>query len=137
MRFTSSSKRQPPAVIIVPLIDILLVLLIFLMVTSTFQRKPAVRLTLPKSKQSAPVGTDENLVLVSIAKDSPHFFLGIEPITLDKLRRDLLAVSEENPNAKLSVAADQGAPFGEVIKVLDIAHEASFKSINAFTRAVE
>ena len=134
MRFTSRKKRHPPVLIIVPLIDILLVLLIFIMVTSTFKRQPAVRLTLPESNRSLSVRADDSHLLVTVAKEAPYFFLGPRAVTLEKLREDLLEAANRNPQTHLSIAADQGAPFGKVIKVLDIADEARFKTIDAFTR---
>ena len=59
MQFTARKRRSPPAVIIVSLIDVLMVVLIFLMVTTTFRQQPAVKLTLPESKQAKEGVTDK------------------------------------------------------------------------------
>ncbi|HMO65707.1 MAG TPA: biopolymer transporter ExbD, partial [Verrucomicrobiota bacterium] len=85
MRFTTGKKRTPPAVIIVSLIDILIVLLIFLMVTTTFRQQPAVRLVLPESTQAQPTGATAETVLVTVAKEAPHFYLGERAVSLEQL----------------------------------------------------
>lgn len=81
MRFTVRRRRQPPAVIIVSLIDIMIVLLIFLMVTTTFKDAPALRLTLPESKQTElKPGANENPpLIVTITTNQPYFYLGKIP----------------------------------------------------------
>ena len=134
MRFGTRRKRQPPAIIIISLIDILMVLLIFLLVTTTFKQQPAVRLALPESKQGKPGGSDENLIL-TIAKQAPFFYLGTEPITLEKLQAELQGRAAEKPQVALSIRADTDAPFGSIIKVMDIAKAANIKTVSAFIKA--
>jgi len=143
MRFLTQKRRQPPAVIIISLIDILIVLLIFLMVTTTFkqqpqpQPQPAVKLALPESVQGK-AGADPAAFIVTIAKQEPYFYLerdhGSGPVTFDKLRVELKRRAGENPQVVLSVKADKEAPFGQIIRLMDLAREAKIKSINAFIK---
>ena len=35
---------------------------------------------------------------------------------------------------KLAISADTKAPFGQIVKVMDVAKELKIKSVNAFTR---
>ena len=58
------------------------------------------------------------------------------PVTAERLKSDLLAEAEKNPELKLAISADKGAPFGQIIKVMDAAKEADIKSVNAFTKEV-
>jgi biopolymer transport protein ExbD len=83
MQFQVRKRRQPPAVIIISLIDILIVLLIFLMVTTTFKQQPALKLTLPESKQ-AEKGTSDSRLTITIAKEEPYYYVGKKPVTFDK-----------------------------------------------------
>jgi biopolymer transport protein ExbD len=133
MRFVTHKRRQPPAVIIVSLIDVLLVVLIFLMVTTTFKKQPAVKLALPESKQSK-AGASENAPLVITIPKSGPIYLGTQPLTFEKLQEKLIEAVRQNSAATVSISADEGAPFGQIIKVMDAAKAANVKSVSAFTR---
>ncbi len=133
MRFGTKKKRQPPAIIIISLIDILMVLLIFLMVTTTFKEQPAVRLALPESKQGKP-GASENNVVLTVATEPPYLFLGTAPVTFDQLLPELRARLAKNPQLTLSIRADTNAPFGAIVKVMDIAKASSIKTVSAFIK---
>src|SRR5215510_11498 len=114
MRFYLRKRRQAPAVIIVALIDILIVLLIFMMVTTTFKQQPALKLALPESKQAPKTGATEENLVVTIAKQEPHLYLGPRPVTQDKLEQELKAGAAANPRLRLSVRPDDGAPIGQL-----------------------
>ena len=131
MRFLTRKANKPPSVIIVSLIDVLIVVLIFMMVATTFRQHPALRLALPESRQSAKPG---DTLIVTIAKEEPHLHLGLRPVTLEKLLTELKASTARNPHLSLSIRADTGAPFGEVVKVMDAAKEAGITMVNAFTK---
>jgi biopolymer transport protein ExbD len=136
MRFIVKKRRQAPAIIIVALIDVLIVLLIFLMVTSTFKQQPALRLALPESSQAQKSGANENAPLVVTIDPEGNLRLGTDakPVTVDRLKEELLAIIARKPETRLAISADKKAPFGQIVKVMDAAKEAKIKSVNAFTR---
>lgn len=140
MRFYLRKKRQPPAVIIVALIDVLIVVLIFLMVTTTFKKpQPSMKLALPESSHSAKAGASEAPPLVVTIEENGNLRYGPDAklCTPDDLRKELLAEAAKNPQMKISLRADTKAPFGRIVKVMDIAKEAHIKSIDAFTKAAQ
>ncbi len=136
MRFYVRKRRQAPAVIIVALIDVLIVLLIYLMVTTTFKQQPALRLALPESSQAQRTGAHENAPLVVSVDPKGSLRLGPEgkPVTVDRLREELMAAVAKTPDLKLAISADTTAPFGQIVRVMDAAKEAKIKMVNAFTR---
>jgi biopolymer transport protein ExbD len=136
MQFYARKRRQPPAVIIVALIDILIVLLIFLMVTTTFKQQPALKLALPESSQAQKTGAHDAPPLVVSIDPQGKLRLGADarPVTMERFRQELLAALPKNPDLKLAISADKMAPFGEIVKVMDVAKEAKIKSVNAFTK---
>ena len=134
MRFCERKRRQTPAIIIVSLIDVLMVVLIFLMVTTTFRTQPAVRLTLPASSQPKEGAGDNNIVVVTIAKVEPHLYLEAIPVTFEKLQSGLASRAASNPALVLAIRADQDAPFGQIVKVMDAAKSAGIKTVSAFTQ---
>jgi len=135
VQFTARKRRNPPAVIIVSLIDVLMVVLIFLMVTTTFRQQPAVKLTLPESKQAKEGVTDRQTPLfVDIVKTAPHLHLGGKPVTAEKLQEELAAKVKENPNLTLAIRSDAEAPVGQLVKVMDAAKVAKVKAVSAYTK---
>ena len=135
MHFTTRKRRSPPAVIIVSLIDVLMVVLIFLMVTTTFRQQPAVKLTLPESKQ-AKEGVSEKVppLFVDIVRAAPHLHFGGLPVTAEKLQEELAARVRENPNVVLAIRSDTDAPVGQLVKVMDAAKAARIKAVTAYTK---
>lgn len=136
MRFHVSKRHHTPAVIIVALIDVLIVLLIFLMVTTTFKQQPALKLALPESSQAAKSGAHENAPLIISIDPAGTLRLGADakPVTVDKLKEELIAAAGRTPDLRVAISADKAAPFGQIVRVMDAAKEAKIKMINAFTK---
>ncbi|HYG22777.1 MAG TPA: biopolymer transporter ExbD [Verrucomicrobiae bacterium] len=136
MHFYVRKRRGAPAVIIVALIDVLIVMLIFLMVTTTFKQQPALKLALPESSQAQKEGASETApLMVSIdAKGALRWGLDSTPVTETRLKEELVKAVATNPDQRLALSADQAAPFGQIVKVMDAAKEANVKIVSAFTR---
>jgi biopolymer transport protein ExbD len=134
MQFTTRKRRQPPAIIIISLIDILIVLLIFLMVTTTFTQRPAIRLTLPESKQAKPGASEDNLV-ITIAKDAPHFFFKALPVTIERLQQQLVAEATAHPGIRVIIEADKDTALDNAIKAMDAATAAKLDRVTLSTKA--
>jgi biopolymer transport protein ExbD len=138
MRFYIKKRRQPPAVIIVALIDVLIVLLIFLMVTTSFTQQPAVKLALPESTSAKKSGASESPPLIVSIDAKGNVSLGAEtkPVTDAQLEAALVAAVGRNPNLTLAIRADKAAPWGQVIKVRDIAMKTKLKEkgVSAFVK---
>ncbi|MCI0534158.1 MAG: biopolymer transporter ExbD [Verrucomicrobiales bacterium] len=133
MQFTTRKRRQPPAIIIISLIDILIVLLIFLMVTTTFKQRPAVRITLPESKQAKPGASDDSLV-VTIRNEEPFFYFKRDQVTLEKLQQNLESVAKSRPGISLTIEVDQNATFDNWLKVVDAAKAAGIENYKVGAR---
>jgi biopolymer transport protein ExbD len=136
MRFYVRKRRQAPAIIIVALVDILIVLLIYLMVTTTFKQQPALKLALPESSQAQKTGARENapLVISIDPKGNLRFGPQAKPVTVDRLKEELVAAAAKTPDLRLAISADTAAPWGQVVKVMDAAKEVGIKLVNAFTK---
>lgn len=131
MKFYQRPRRQPQ-VIIVSLIDIFAILLIFVIVTTTFKREqPEVLIKLPESSQAAPAESpSEEPAVLSISKDE-SLFLDRKPLSPE----DLPAVLAELKQAGRSIAlnADEKAPLGLVVKVMDASKAAGYTDLPLWT----
>jgi biopolymer transport protein ExbD len=135
MQFTSRKRRQGPSVIIVSLIDVLIVVLIFLVSSTTFKKPPAVELTLPESSQAKPgAASDASLLIVDIAREAPHLYLDGKPVSLAELEQQLKARAFLHRDTTLTLRADELAPVGTLIKVMDATKAAGITSVSAITR---
>ena len=136
MHFFVRKHRGTPTVIIVALIDVLIVLLIFLIVTTTFKQQPALRLALPESTQAKKTGADEAAPLVVSVDPHGNLRLGADvvPISADQLKAELLKRAATTPDLKLAISADQAAPWGQIVKVMDAAKEAKINIASAFMK---
>jgi biopolymer transport protein ExbD len=136
MKFLVRKRRPAPAVIIVALIDVLVVLLIFLMVTTTFKQQPSLKLALPESASAQKSGAEEHPPLVVNIDADGNFRFGEKnlPMTIEQLRRELLAQAAKNPDVKLAIRADKKAPWFRIVNVMDAAKEAKVKNLSAFTK---
>ncbi len=131
MQFVGNKKRRAPAIIIVSLIDVLIVVLIFLMITTTFKKQPGLKLSLPESEH-AKAGIEDSMV-ITIPKTGP-LHLDMQPLTFEKLQSALSAAAKHNPQISVSIRADNEAPFGQIIKVMDIIKAANIKNVSAMTK---
>ena len=136
MQFRAHRRRQTPTVIIVALIDVLIVLLIFLMVTTTFRQQPALRLALPESSQAHKSGANEEapMVITIDEKGNIRFGPDAHPVTPDQLKSELLALVDKKPDVKIAISGDKSAPWGEIIKVMDVVRETHVKIVSALTK---
>jgi biopolymer transport protein ExbD len=140
MEFFPRKKRNPPTVIIIALIDVLIVVLIFLLVTTTFKQQPALKLTLPESTQGTTEGSSELApVFVTIDKQGRIYLgAGSEPVTMEALLAQLTTLVAANPQIRVALESDEGAPVGAFIKVTDAVRAAGVKtSLSIHTRAKE
>jgi len=134
MRFVTQKRKRTPTVIIVSLIDVLLVVLIFLMVTTTAKKKePALKLNLPQSKEAKQGSSEIQPFIVQVTTNFPYFFVGDRPVTLDRLQSELAAAVKKDPKLQVAVKADRGAPFGEIVRIIDASKAAQVGSLNFLT----
>lgn len=136
MRFLIRKRRTAPAVIIVALIDVLIVLVIFLLVTTTFKQVPSLHLSLPASRQALKPGLSDDPVQVVTIASNGVVFLGANnmPYSLEALQEQFHALAAKNPQVKLAVRADENAPWGRLVAVMDAAKAAAITNLSAYTR---
>ncbi|MDR0575743.1 MAG: biopolymer transporter ExbD [Tannerella sp.] len=112
--------------------DIIFLLLIFFMVTSTVVVPNAIKLTLPQAqKQTAAkplsrVTIDKNLnyyVAFGNQREKKVSFDDITPFLQERYNKE--------PEMFVALYADEKVPYGEIVKVLDVANKNKFKMVLA------
>jgi biopolymer transport protein ExbD len=115
---SSGDDEEITGINVTPLVDVMLVLLIIFMVTANYINSQAINLSLPK----AATGETPDAGMVSLAfvvnKDSSYFLDGV-PTTLEQLPDIIEKKKGNNKPLQALIAADEGAPHGAVVKLID------------------
>lgn len=117
--------------------DIIFLLLIFFILTSTVVHPNAIKLMLPQSSQQT---SAKPLTRVTIDKELNYYVaFGAErerQVTFAEIEPFLLQIESEEPEMYVALYADETIPYGEVVKVLNIANKNKFKLVIA-TRPID
>ena len=109
-----------------PLVDVMLVVLVLFMITSPLMW-PGPEVTLPHVSAEI-VPFDESSAIVTVKADGTVYYRE------NPLDRELSSVLLADPafvkSRKLYVRGDHGASFGDVARVLDVAHRLAARGVN-------
>lgn len=128
-------RRKKPEVIIVSLIDIFAILLIFMVMTTQFKKQEAsVTIKLPESKSAVVAEKSASKTVVLTIAETEELFLDERKIEIDALKPAIVELMKLSPPPTLALNADKKAPFGAIIRVLDVLKESGVKgNLSAFT----
>ena len=124
-----------PSITVVSLIDILAILLIFFIVTTTFkERLPQLQINLPESKAAATAASEPKKAILLQIKGPDQISFDNKSITAAALPAAIREAQRANPGCSITMQADNEAPFGTVVTVLDALQEAGIKNIPAIAK---
>ena len=133
MRFRPS-RSDEPELNLVPLIDVLLMTLIFLVVTTSFSKETQLRIKLPEA--SAETKVQENTVRVLIDAKG-NYYLGDHQLanqSADTLRGAMLRAAGSMKDPVIIIHADDKAPHGSVVRVMDAARKLGYTRLTFATQ---
>ncbi len=121
MRRPTQRHRVMGEINITPLTDVMMVLLVIFMVTTPLILKAGVDINLPKAhaKSESPAIN----VIISLTADGKLLLDG-EPVGVDRLGTRLQERFREGAPPDVTVSADERVPYGDAVRVLDIARQA-------------
>ena len=131
----SSPGEYKSDINITPLVDVVLVLLIiFMVITPLLQMGYDVKVP-PKTNtpQNQPPPTD--LMIVSLTPQN-KIYLNKDEVNAQTLALRLTEILKNRANKTVFFSGDDGATYGEVIKVMDICRNAGAKSMGIVMEAV-
>ncbi len=114
---------------VTPMADIMIVLLIIFMVITPMLQK-GVDVRLPTASYTKEKKDEKNSITVAVKKDTKTFLNGIAVEQTD-LTAQLKERLEDMPDGGKVVflKADEGLPYGEVMKVMDLCREAGTEEV--------
>lgn len=112
--------------------DIIFLLLIFFMVTSTVVVPNAIKLTLPQAQKQTAA---KPLSRVTIDKDLNYYVAfgnqREKKVSFEEITPFLQERYSQEPEMFVALYADEKVPYGEIVKVLNIANQNKFKMVLA------
>ena len=129
-RYKSGGRlRQIREINMTPLIDLTFLLLITFMITFPLVEQ-GIPLRLPKGKTQE-IDQKDTFTLSVNAKE--ELFFDDLPTTPEMLKNELEAKREADPDVTILVRADETLPYGKVVAVLRILHDAQISRMALLT----
>ncbi len=123
-------RRQIGEINVTPFVDVMLVLLIVFMITAPMLTM-GVAVDLPRADSSPMPGQDEPLSVTIDAAGT--IYLQESEIGLDQLIPRLVAITEQNTEARIFVRGDQSIDYGRVMMVIGSLNRAGFTRVALLT----
>ena len=125
-------RRVSPVITIVSLVDILTMVLMFFVYTTTFKTAtPQVQIQLPQAVSGVQATSETKPAVLAISKTG-DVFLDDKPVNVDDLAAAVKQLRDQGRN--VAMKADEEAPFGKIMRVLDALKSAGVQNIPALTR---
>ncbi|KLN97145.1 colicin uptake protein TolR [Moellerella wisconsensis] len=135
----NSRKRELKSEInIVPLLDVLLVLLLIFMATAPIISQ-SVEVDLPEATDTQTVASTDNPPVILEVAGVGQYNMLIDGERLDLLPPEQIAAEaksqlEKNPKTVFLIGGAKEVPYDEVIKALNLLHQAGIKSVGLMTQ---
>ncbi len=120
MKLTGQRGQEEPEINLVSLIDVVFCVIIFLVVTTTFDVRTAMKLELPQARANASIDPDQP-VEVLIDADGRYFINNNEVLKrdVDSLKEAIDRIGGEDRTRRVVIRADARTPHQAVVGAMD------------------
>jgi biopolymer transport protein ExbD len=128
-----TSKGPKSDINITPYIDILLVLLIiFMVITPVRQQDLEVKVPQPAQDEVKNTPPPADVIVVSMS-ETAQLAINQEPTSITELAAKLRDVYSARANKNMFISASAKLPYGDVVKIIDIAKGAGVQDVGLLT----
>ncbi|OAE07753.1 colicin uptake protein TolR [Pantoea sp. OXWO6B1] len=125
---------------IVPLLDVLLVLLLIFMATAPIITQ-SVEVDLPDATDSKTVSSDDNPPVIVEVSGVGQYSMVVDHVRLSQLPPEQVISEaqrrlEANPKTVFLIGGAKEVPYDEIIKALNLLHQAGVKSVGLMTQPI-
>lgn len=134
MRFDTSSTEDDVEINLTALIDVVFTLIIFFVVTTSFNNRSALKITLPSSQASQPEQKGKPLVI--LVDKSGNYFVGDTALVRSDLSSLKEAISQQAGSDKertIVIQADAKTSHQSVITAMDAIGQLGFSKLSIAT----
>jgi len=114
-----------------PLMDLTFILLITFIITFPLIEQ-GIAINLPKGKAADMMDQQSRSISLNYAK---QLYLDNVPVSRDELVAAMMEIGLSDPNTTVYVRADRQLPYGEVVAVMKILHDANITKMALVTEA--
>ena len=134
MRIGSVRPEEELEISLIPLIDVVLTLIIFFVVTTTFQDRSALKISLPEAS-GQPAETPKDPLLVVVDAEGRFFVGGSEVLRRDvrSLRESIGKVAGDDKERAVVLRADGKTPHQAVVTAMDAIGQLGFTRLSIAT----
>jgi biopolymer transport protein TolR len=125
------SLNQISDINMTPLMDLTFILLITFIITFPLIEQ-GIPINLPKGKAADMMETQARSISLNLAK---QLYLDDVPVSQDELRTAMAEIGTSDPNTTIYVRADRKLPYGDVVEVMKILHDANITKMALVTEA--
>ncbi len=122
----SNQNGMITSINVTPLVDVVLVLLIIFMATAPLIHRRSLNVNVPKAAHSEKKATATLQLFFTLEKE---IYLEKEKFSPESVVIELQNRLRLNPALHVSVAADKGIPYGDVVGLLDVVRSAGVKKV--------
>ncbi|MEH0835217.1 colicin uptake protein TolR [Pectobacterium cacticida] len=125
---------------IVPLLDVLLVLLLIFMATAPIITQ-SVEVDLPDATDSKTVSSNDNPPVIVEVSGIGQYSLVVEQNRMEQLPAEQVIAEAQsrlsaNPKTVFLIGGAKDVPYDEIIKALNLLHQAGVKSVGLMTQPI-
>lgn len=125
---------------IVPLLDVLLVLLLIFMATAPIITQ-SVEVDLPDATDSKTVSSNDNPPVIVEVSGIGQYSLVVEQNRMEQLPAEQVVAEAQsrlatNPKTIFLIGGAKDVPYDEIIKALNLLHQAGVKSVGLMTQPI-
>ncbi|GKV90847.1 colicin uptake protein TolR [Pectobacterium carotovorum] len=125
---------------IVPLLDVLLVLLLIFMATAPIITQ-SVEVDLPDATDSKTVSSNDNPPVIVEVSGIGQYSLVVEQTRMEQLPAEQVVAEAQsrlstNPKTVFLIGGAKDVPYDEIIKALNLLHQAGVKSVGLMTQPI-
>lgn len=114
-----------------PLMDLTFILLITFIITFPLIEQ-GIAINLPKGKAADRKESETRSISLNIEK---QLFLDDRPLSKEELAAEMAQIGVNDPNTTIFVRADRKLPYGDVVEIMRVLHDANITKMALVTEA--
>lgn len=114
-----------------PLMDLTFILLITFIITFPLIEQ-GIAINLPKGKAADMMESETRSISLNIEK---QLFLDDRPLSKEELVAEMAEIGANDPNTTIFVRADRKLPYGDVVEIMRVLHDADITKMALVTEA--
>ena len=134
MRRGHADEEEESEVNLTPMLDVVFIMLIFFIVTASFVKEAGVDVTRPPAATAE--RKERGNVMVAITAND-QIWIDRRMVDPRAMRANLERLHAENPEGAVVIQADETSKNGLLVRVMDAARLAGFKSVSIAAEVVE